>query len=705
MISFIPNTNMMNFTNINQNQNEFSAPLSTNDFIIEKELGHGAFGYVYKVKFKRNGKYYALKQYQKDKIKPGEEIDLLREKIILYDLTKRNFPYIVQLYADFEDLSSKYLVMELTVGTKLEDLRGMDNFQGYVSQDLVIIILIQILQTLYFLHEKCNIIHRDIKPDNIILCNDNNIKLLDFGLSVYLNNPNNNLVTRHSLKGALRYVPPEIIMIEPRVYDYKIDIFSLGFTMYSLMNPSQNNQENNLPLKTIRQKGSITRFEQNIVNKFYDPPLINFVKSLYENNPAKRPTAFQALNILQNLLKQSIASTINFNNNIFNIFNVNPMMNKMISSSKQLRNYPNLNMDNGSNNNFIRLNSEVNIQKRTQLEEFLNPSMGKQNKIISSMKSLLQVLFRLDQMKFILYQLYNLFSNCQIQYNERVLHYFYEMMNTIQKLENGEVNLDYYNQKINEFIRIVFLNNEGDMSGTRPIILYYMMSSIFVEEFKNYFNTYQNYILDDYIKTNYFIFNNIIPMNNPQVFNSISQTIFEFKNNYKGPFVDNFDFLILSVSICPKCSSFFGCRCKVCHFLQLDVPNPQNDIAQLINDYFSLKIVYGDKYSCCCGFKGQASRRIFCLNLPNYLFMEFEDKNYINFQDKVILSSLKETCTYQYYAGIYKYKNNSVSNFVAVIKSGNGYILCNDDKIGPCQPNMVNLECPSLAVYKKIVNK
>ena len=703
-MSLVPNPNMINFTNINQDQNEFKPPLSANDFLFEKELGHGAFGSVHRAKFKRNGKIYALKKYQKSVIPPEQEIDLTREKVILYDLTKRNFPYIVKLYADFEDYSSKYLVMELTEGTKLEDLRGKDNFQGYVSQDLVIIILIQILQTLNFLHDTCKIIHRDIKPDNIILCKDNNIKLLDFGLSVYLNHPNNNLATRNSLKGALRYVPPEVCMIIPRIYDTKIDIFSLGFTMYSLMNPAPQNQENNLPQKTIRQEGSIFRFDQNLVNNFYDPPLINFIKSLYEKNPAKRPTAFQALNNLQILLNQSNISTINFNNNIFNIFTVNPMMNRMISSSKQLGNYPSLN----TNNNFMRLNTEVNIQKKTQLEEFLNPSMGKQNKIISAMKSLLQVLFRLDQMKLILYQLYNLFSNCQINYKEKVLHCFYEMINTIQKLENGEVNLDYYNQKINEFIRNVFLYNESDMSGTRPIILFYMMLSIFVDEFNNYFNVYQNYILDDYIKSNYIAFNNIIPMNNPAVFNSISQTITDFKNNYKGPFVDNFDFLIMSISICPNCSSFFGCRCNVCHFLQLDVPNQQNNIFQLINDYFRPKIVFGDPlhYNCHgCGLKGQASKRIVCLNLPNYLFMEFEDKNYINFQDNVMLSSIKETYTYQYYAGIYKYKNNSGSNFVAVIKSGNGYILYNNDKIEPCQPNMVNLECPSLAVYKKIINK
>ena len=50
-------------------------------------------------------------------------------------------------------------------------------------------ILTQLLETLSFLHDTCHIIHRDITPDNIIIGADNNIKLLGFGISAYLENP------------------------------------------------------------------------------------------------------------------------------------------------------------------------------------------------------------------------------------------------------------------------------------------------------------------------------------------------------------------------------------------------------------------------------------------------------------------------------------------------------------------------------------
>ena len=174
-----------------ENQNQFKTPLSIKDFDILAILGNGSYANVYKARYKMNGELYALKAKRQDYYKkyPDKEIDDLREKEILYDITKRNHPHIVKLYADFEDDEYKYLVMELYEGKTLNTLRGNDQNQGYVEQNLVINILTQLLETLSFLHDTCHIIHRDITPDNIIIGADNNIKLLGFGISAYLENP------------------------------------------------------------------------------------------------------------------------------------------------------------------------------------------------------------------------------------------------------------------------------------------------------------------------------------------------------------------------------------------------------------------------------------------------------------------------------------------------------------------------------------
>ena len=282
-------------------QHTFDSPLTLNDFVFITAIMRGSFNNIYKVKYKKNGQIYAMKQYDKKQINKTYEIQYKREKSILYELTKKDYPTIAKLYADFEDGDTINLIQEYVDGITLNKLRGNENEQGYISQHLIINILTQLLETLEFLHDKCHIMHRDIKPDNIMIQNNNQIKLLDFGLSAYLENENEELVSRKSLVGEIRYVAPEILFKRNNLnYDYKVDIFSLGFTMYSLMNPS-NNANANLPKITQRSNFDFTRADQNLENKFYSQKLIEFVKLLYEDDQDKRPTASEALNQLKNI--------------------------------------------------------------------------------------------------------------------------------------------------------------------------------------------------------------------------------------------------------------------------------------------------------------------------------------------------------------------------------------------------------------------
>ena len=279
-----PNSALPDSTNVSQHI--FDTPVSLNDFQVICQLSKGCFGSVYKVQYKKNGQIYAMKQYNKKHISKNGEIDFIREKSILYDITQKGYPNIVKLYADFEDNDTINLVMEYVEGITLKALRGNDNEQGYVSQNLI---------------NKCHIIHRDITPENIILQKNNQIKLLGFGISAYLENSNKILVSKKSIKGQMKYVPPEMLFYDKsRNYDYKIDIFSLGFTMYSLMNPTNNGQVN-LPQITEKKDGSFNRIEQNLENKFYNPMLIEFVKLLYENDQTKRPIASSALEQLKKI--------------------------------------------------------------------------------------------------------------------------------------------------------------------------------------------------------------------------------------------------------------------------------------------------------------------------------------------------------------------------------------------------------------------
>ena len=809
--------------------------LSLKDFDILGKIAQSNFSSVYKVKNKKNGQIYALKRYDKSKPREGLDIDNMREKSILYDITQKGYPNIVKLYADFEDNNTRNLVMEFVEGITLKKLRGNDNENGYVSQDLIINILTQLLEILVFLHDTCRVIHRDIKPDNIILQNNNQIKLLGFGISAYLKHSNNELVSKKSIKGEMRFVPPEMLFygLHPD-YDYKMDIFSLGFTMYSLMNPS-NKGEINLPQITKRINGTFTRIEQNLENKIYNPKLIEFVKCLYENDKNKRPTAKMALEQLKYIMSNNsnnqnfnqmpnnalpinhnmnnnmnnnfnnINMNNNFNNNMNNNFNNNINNNFNNNMNNNFNNNMNNNFDNNNNNfgnvnfnnnnynnnfnnnnnynnnynnnnynnnnynnnnfnnnnfgnnnfnnnnfntinfnnnnnsnNFINtnnfnnnninnnnlnnnntfnLNNNINInnslmnfsstsfQNNARGRIGLNPGTINGNGIISSMKSLLQIFYHLDIMNNIKNKILSLFSRNNINNNNRFITYsFIEMMNYIHQLNSGNINKDNYTQKVNEFITTILNNNNSGLQGTRPIVLWFIIASIINKEINQYFNNWQNNIFDNMIQNNFMDLNNFIPITNQKIYDSISQSIVAFKNKYKGPLVDNFYFFILSVSRCPNCNNLFGIRSQINQFLQLDVKNPQNNISDLINNYFSPKIGTGNYLCNNCGLRGKKLRTIHCLNLPNYLILEFEDKNTVDFTNDIKLSLFNGTiCTYQYLSGIYKFKkNNNITDFVAVIKNGNNHIFYSDDKMEPCPQSYINLECPSLAIYKKM---
>ena len=748
-MSYFQNPQLFN----NFNSYKFNVPpKNISEFSIMEQLGKGAHGSVHRVQHKKNGKIYALKSINQDFFKnkesdpkrkenmdyviKGREIDYLREKTILYDLTNRNYSHVIKLYADFEDNQSRYLVMELAQGKKLENLKDEIPNNGYLSENLIINILTQLLEILKYLHDTVHIIHRDIKPDNIILDQNNQIKLLDFGLAVYLVNNKSQLVSNRSIKGALRYVPPEILFpSKPPEYDYKVDIFSLGFTMYSLMNPSNTNKPN-LPQDTKNEYGNIERTDNVLVNSFYKTWLIEFVQTLYSKDPANRPTAEGALNFLKefqvnpnlnllynNLKKEknnktnvenlnfilrrdsgipkNMAIMNNINNNIFN--NI-PMANNMNDSVKQIMPYNNMNQV--INKNVTRSNSQ-SIPQLTSIEEFLQPNMGTDNKILTSLKSIFRIYYRLDIMKFIEAQLQSIFSNSKNNIMDLFIYKFYEMLEATKKYENNLMNKINYEQMLTNFKRILFIKNSSGISGIRPIIILYMISSVFKDEFQQYFNDiYENNIFDSIIQTNYFSFNCILPINNPIVYQTISNIILNFKNRYKGPFVDNFCFILLYLSRCPQCNNLFGIsKSHIGHFLQLDVPYYKSNLINIINDYFSRKIKDGN-YKCSnCGTQGKKASQIVCLNLPEYLFLEFEDKNIVLFSDIICIPLYNgQLQNYQYVASIYKKTVNSIVSFVSMIKTGNSYVFCSDESVQQCFPTMANSENPSLALYKKVLN-
>ena len=150
-----------------------------NEFEFSGKMTEDHCSETIKSKHKSSNLIYAIKRCpQESFISSEREIDFQREKAILFDISKKNYPTIPKLYNSFEDASYRYLLMDYYEGINLENY--LLSQTGNIEDNIIIHILKEMLKTLSFLHNDCHIMHRNIKPNTIIIDKNNNIKLIGF---------------------------------------------------------------------------------------------------------------------------------------------------------------------------------------------------------------------------------------------------------------------------------------------------------------------------------------------------------------------------------------------------------------------------------------------------------------------------------------------------------------------------------------------
>ena len=229
-------------------------------------------------------------------------------------------PNLCKMYDFFEDEKYLYIITEKCTGTNvLEYFKTANIHNPYEEEIKICEIIHQLLMAVYYLHN-FGIVHRNIKPDNVLMTNNkknSSIKLVDLSLSKYLNNKEK---TKEPY-GTVGYSSPEMLQELP--YDKKIDEWSIGVLTYLLLCGklpfSDEHSEREIARQTIHEQLKFTQpiWEQKSRESK------DFVKKLLIKDPAKRMTVKEALthNWIKKYFPKLVEKRINeknkFENNSF----------------------------------------------------------------------------------------------------------------------------------------------------------------------------------------------------------------------------------------------------------------------------------------------------------------------------------------------------------------------------------------------------
>src|SRR4051794_39162194 len=222
-------------------------PTKLGRYEIVDEIGKGAMGIVYLARDPLIGRLVALKTFRigysvKDQELEQFRIRFMREAQSAGILTH---PHIVTIHdvVEASDEGLAFIAMEYVRGTNLKLL-----LQGGQPMSLAtaLDIISQVGDALDYAHAN-RVIHRDVKPANILITNENRVKITDFGIARL---ESSNLTQEGQLLGTPNYMAPE--QIQGKEVDHRADLFSLGVVLYEMLTRHKPFQGENLTVVSHR---------------------------------------------------------------------------------------------------------------------------------------------------------------------------------------------------------------------------------------------------------------------------------------------------------------------------------------------------------------------------------------------------------------------------------------------------------------------
>ncbi|GAA5921511.1 hypothetical protein JCM3775_003083 [Rhodotorula graminis] len=202
---------------------DFEGPVDLWHFYLLRSVGKGAFGKVRVVQHKKTKALYALKYINKARISKQRAVNnIIQERRLLEEIDS---PFVCNLRFAFQDDENLFMVLDLMLGG---DLRFHLDRLGCMKEEVVRFYVAEMALALGDLH-KLGIVHRDIKPDNILLDEKGHAHLTDFNIAVHFTDRR----PLTSVAGSMAYMAPEVLA--KRGYFATVDWWSLGVVAYELL--------------------------------------------------------------------------------------------------------------------------------------------------------------------------------------------------------------------------------------------------------------------------------------------------------------------------------------------------------------------------------------------------------------------------------------------------------------------------------------
>ncbi|XP_026798493.3 testis-specific serine/threonine-protein kinase 6 [Pangasianodon hypophthalmus] len=254
--------------------------LEKHGYILDGTLGKGSYGKVKSAYSKELKKKVAIKIIDKTKA-PAEFLQkfLPRELEILSSL---NHPHIVKTFKIFR-IGEKKLFIMMELGAQ-GDLLELIKTRGKLSEDLARKLFHQLSLAVKFIHDQ-NIVHRDLKCENLLLDNDFNLKVADFGFSKRLEYIDGQVVLSDTFCGSSAYASPELLQ---RIsYNPKVnDVWSMGVVLFIMLTGTMPYDDSSITKMLENQKKHAINFPKPLQDNCKDA--YDLITCMLDRDPVRR---------------------------------------------------------------------------------------------------------------------------------------------------------------------------------------------------------------------------------------------------------------------------------------------------------------------------------------------------------------------------------------------------------------------------------